>query len=144
MKDFKKIIEAMDKVLPSNSKINDELIKASPLYAVKFNEYVDDWENGGTKRSLGQDITNFSYYVSDLLRSNKLEDFPKIFEIIEKIIVKNGDELAFINIIYTNFFETLQNLGRELADKVIPFLGLKSKELWKDVYMRYEGEFDAY
>ncbi|KAB7709057.1 hypothetical protein F9802_02715 [Bacillus aerolatus] len=71
--------------------VMDLLIEACPSYKQRWKEYVQGNYEGGEEYLLYCDLADFANYLVDLYRQKKIDEYPKLFEVIE-LLHTNGDD----------------------------------------------------
>lgn len=106
-------------------------------------KFESEWESDKYGFNFGDDSTIYSVFsafsglVIERLKKDNLQDREKLFEFIESVISKGGDEA---NAACTCFLENLLNVtqGEIEAESFVPFLGQASKEFCRR-YDKFTG-----
>jgi hypothetical protein len=69
------------------------ILKACPSYQERWEKYYEDSYSDGDEQLLYIDLGDFAHHIVDLYKSNKMDEFPNIFEVIEQLHV-SGDEFV--------------------------------------------------
>lgn len=107
------------------------LLKASPSYLKRWEEYIQDNYSDTEERLLYVDLGDFAIHLVDLYKSNKIEEFQDVFWIIEQLHV-DGDrfvkEAATIGLL-----EAIQNVSSNSdldQDVFLTYLNTESLKWW--------------
>lgn len=116
----------------NKDEVMDLLIKASPSYKQRSENYMQENYEEGEERNIYLEISDFVDHFIDLFRSGNLIECISILEAVEKLHV-NGDE--FVKELATiGFLEDLQNqLGNyQIYKKPIEILLWPETRIWWD------------
>lgn len=108
-------------------------------------EFESEWESDNSGFNSGDDSTIYSVFSAfsglavQRLKKDDLPDRERLFEFIESVLVKGGDEA---NAAFTCFLENLLNVtpGEIDPGSFVPFLGQASKDFCRR-YDKFTGIF---
>lgn len=106
------------------------ILQNVPSFHSDYQDYLDYWE--GDKPGLCNEISAFSRFVIDLIVQEQLEELPKIFEVVELLLVDG--EAKVKDAAATCFLENLLNkasAGEIKPEKFVPLLGPESRTYCK-------------
>lgn len=109
------------------------ILKEIPGFRDMWEEHMKYWE--GNSPSLYTDISEFSNYIIELIRSNTTENLTKIFNLLEYLLIHGDADVK--NAVSTCCLENIINTASDKKSGVkyymfVNLLGKKSKEFCKD------------
>ncbi|MDQ0887883.1 hypothetical protein QFZ81_002971 [Paenibacillus sp. V4I9] len=117
------------------------LLQACPSYQERWKVYFEDNYGDDDEPLLYVDLGDFAHHLIDLYKTNKLEEFPEIFQVIEQLHV-NGDE--YVKEAATiGLLEAIQNVSSNsnLNPKLfITYLNPESLKWWNHLNDFWEGK----
>jgi hypothetical protein len=117
------------------------LLKACPSYQGRWKIHIEENYGADEEQLLYIDLGDFAHHLIDLYKTNELEEFPEIFQVIEQLHV-NGDE--FVKEAATiGLLEDIQNISSnsDLNPNVfIKYLNPESLKWWNHLNAFWEGK----
>lgn len=116
------------------------LLEACPSFTEKWKEHSAEWEE---ENLLYIDLSEFNRHLIELHKSKKIDEFPAIFDVVEKLH-KGGDdyvkEAATIGLL-----EGIQNIASHTengvnAEEFVQYLKPESAKWWRQLNEFWEGE----
>lgn len=102
------------------------ILSQIPAFLPVWQRHIEWWDN--EPAGLCNDFSCLTNYAESLIKISDTTTLPKLFSIIEEILVTGDD--AVKTAVATCFLESLQNLesnGRIDASKFVPLLGPESR-----------------
>lgn len=109
-----------------------------PDFKKKWEKYSEYW--GDDERTIGIDVTEFSRYAVEIIRSNDQHTMKKMFDFVEQCLSSNDEDVT--TAFTTMFLENIQNVLTPQELEVYSFathLGTKSREYCKS-WDEFTGE----
>ncbi len=117
------------------------LLKACPSYKERWNDYFTESYSDGEEQLLYVDLGDFAHHLIDIYKTDKLIEFPEIFEVIEQLHI-NGDE--YVKEAATiGMLEGIQNVSSndDLNPEVfIKYLKPESLKWWNHLNAFWSGK----
>lgn len=117
------------------------VLAAFPAFSPRWKEHVSSWE--GRRAGDYNDLAVFvSYVVEDLHAGGACSEVARAFGLMEQLLNENGQQKSVVELIGLGFFESLQNVmswRSEGASALMPFLGVKSRQLWMEIEQAWSG-----
>jgi hypothetical protein len=123
----------------NDSSLAEYLLGLEPEFKERLEKFQKDWTSKGRDLTPGLEISEFTDFVIEKLKSGNYLNAKRVFEGIEHLLNDNNASESVQNAVVMSFLENLQNVsGWETisASSFVPFLGPKSIE-----YCRSLDEF---
>ena len=116
------------------------LLEACPSFTQKWKEHSADWEE---ENLLYIDLAEFNRHLIELHKSKKNDEFPAIFDVVEKLHTEGDDyvrEAAAIGLL-----EGIQNLASHSengvnAEEFVQYLKPESAKWWHQLNEFWEAK----
>jgi hypothetical protein len=114
------------------------LLDACPSFTEKWKKHSAYWED---ENLLYIDLSEFNHHLIELHKSNQINEFPTVFDAIEKLHIEGDDyvkEAATIGLL-----EGIQNIASNTdvnAEDFIQYLKPESAKWWKQLNAFWDGK----
>ncbi|ODG92716.1 hypothetical protein BED47_18750 [Gottfriedia luciferensis] len=114
------------------------LIHACPSYKKRWENYLKDNYEDNEGPLLYNDLSDFARHLADLYSKGNFEEFPKVFDVIERLHTDGDEEVQEAATI--GLLEDLQNLGiNPNPDGMKKYLHSVSLKWWNDLEDFWNG-----